>query len=400
MSATLLPPNATPFERTIEAATWRLGDEGPNGIRALWNAETIPAQLLPWLAWALNVDAWDASWDEAKKRSVVATALALHRIDGTLAAVRRVTELHGGTLVKVIRPPCQLFYGPAPTQAERDAALAVFPQLVLRADNSPFVVPAGATFPRRSYAGHSYSVDLDAAQRALPRAFIEDHGSTTECAVEQVTQDGASYLRVRRPITNRWGSYGGAFPHYGVTAEAPVYLLQTTQNYAGSGLGVNYKLVSSGVTPAQVYPDWISESYPAWGLYPGTYAGGTTYWRASEAGRHVYARLYLFDAARTLEATGKSFFLDAVRTGIQPHSAELRVCFPQHRPGAAPRYYGHGYLAPEDSAWLGRYLDNLERCTAVRDQILIDTRAYAVVTSGPGFVCGEQVTSGAMRIRE
>ena len=145
----VLPPNATLFERNVESAGWRLGDDGPVGIRALWNPQTIPAELLPWLAWAMGVDAWDVAWDEAKKRAVVGSALPDHRVDGTLAGVRRVTGLYGGTVTNVVRPPCQLYYGAAQTQAEKDAALAVYPQLILRSDNDPFPVPDGRTHSRR-----------------------------------------------------------------------------------------------------------------------------------------------------------------------------------------------------------------------------------------------------------
>jgi len=102
--ASVLPPNATLFERNVESAGWRLRNKGPAGIRALWNPQTIPAALLPWLAWALGVDAWDTTWDDGKKRAEVASALADHQVDGTLAGVRRVTGLYGGT-VKVQSAP-------------------------------------------------------------------------------------------------------------------------------------------------------------------------------------------------------------------------------------------------------------------------------------------------------
>ena len=51
----LLPHNASPQERAIEAATARLADV-PVPLRDLWNPETCPAELLPWLAWAFGVD--------------------------------------------------------------------------------------------------------------------------------------------------------------------------------------------------------------------------------------------------------------------------------------------------------------------------------------------------------
>jgi len=397
----VLPPNATPFERNLESAGWRLGDDGPAGIRALWNPQSTPAALLPWLAWALGVEAWDAAWDEENKRAVVASALADHRVDGTLAGVRRVTGLYGGTVTNVVRPPCQLYYGAAQTQEEKDAALAVYPQLILRADCNPFAAPAGATFPRRSYMGNCYGLDLGAAHRALPQAFIEDQGSTTSCAVSEWTAGGATYLQIHVPVRNPHGSYAGGFPKFGTAVDAPVYLLQLTQSYAGPGLGVNYKLVDAGVDPTQVFPDWIAETYGAPCLFAGAHFGASgLYWQASGARGHVYARLYLFDASRTLEARGKSFFLDAVHTGIEPYTAQIRAWFPLQRSPAAPRFYGQGFFVAEDYEWLTRYCDSLTRCTSLRDTVLLDTRNYAVVSGGRENQCGPAMMCGAMLPRE
>lgn len=63
--------------------------EIPVPIRQLWNPETCPAVALPWLAWALSVDEWDASWTEETKRRVVAESVTIHRQKGTIAGVRR-----------------------------------------------------------------------------------------------------------------------------------------------------------------------------------------------------------------------------------------------------------------------------------------------------------------------
>jgi phage tail P2-like protein len=390
----VLPPNATLLERNMESAGWRLRNEGPTGIRALWNPRTIPAALLPWLAWGLGVDAWDTTWDDGKKRAEVASALADHQVDGTLAGVRRVTGLYGGTVTNVVRPPCQLYYGAAQTQAQKDAALAVYPQLILRTDGNPFAVPAGATFSRLSYMGNCYGVDLGSAERALPKAFIQDQGSTIQCGVSQLTADGTAYLQIQVPISNPHGTYAGGFPKFGPAVDAPVYLLRLMQSYAGPGLGVNYKLVDDGVDPTQVFPDWISETYSPPCIFAGGHFGtGGLYWQASDASDHVYARLYLFNESRTLEASGKSFFVDAVHTGVQPHTAQIRAWFPLQRSPWAPSYYGHGFSVAEDYEWLTRYCDSLARCTSLRDTILVDTANYAVVACGqtlsdPATMCG------------
>lgn len=85
----LLPPNATPLERALETGTARLG-EVTAPIDTLVDPMTIAATALPWLAFGLSVDLWEASWSEATKRQAVADSIAQHRIKGTRASVEHV----------------------------------------------------------------------------------------------------------------------------------------------------------------------------------------------------------------------------------------------------------------------------------------------------------------------
>lgn len=83
---TLLPPNATPLERALEAGVSRISAiDVP--IDTLLDPSRIAVQWLPWLAWGLSVDAWDSTWSEATKRQAVAESIVLHRMKGTRAAV-------------------------------------------------------------------------------------------------------------------------------------------------------------------------------------------------------------------------------------------------------------------------------------------------------------------------
>jgi phage tail P2-like protein len=84
--ADLLPESATDQERAISESTARLGDVA-TPQRSLWDPATCPAELLPWLAWALSVDLWDESWPEARQRAVIAAAVEVHRHKGTPVAV-------------------------------------------------------------------------------------------------------------------------------------------------------------------------------------------------------------------------------------------------------------------------------------------------------------------------
>ncbi len=100
-AVSLLPPNATPFERALEAA---LEQDVDIPIRKLWSSADCPAALLPYLAWALGVEEWDPDWPVAVRRAAVANAIAVHREKGTLAGLKRVLDTAGAEYEYVERP--------------------------------------------------------------------------------------------------------------------------------------------------------------------------------------------------------------------------------------------------------------------------------------------------------
>ena len=109
MSDALLAPNATQAERALEQATARLGSL-PAPLREPWDPDTCPANLLPWLAWALQVDIWDRNWSDDAKRTVIRGAIDVHRRKGTPWAIKRALANAG--------------YGDSATLAEGDSTNA------------------------------------------------------------------------------------------------------------------------------------------------------------------------------------------------------------------------------------------------------------------------------------
>ncbi|WP_447555690.1 phage tail protein I [Vreelandella sp. EE22] len=90
----LLPPNATPLERRIEAAD-ALIERADAPLAVVWNAQEQPAHMLPWLAWAVGVDDWDDQWEEQQKRDAITEAIPIRRKRGTVWAVKRALEVLG-----------------------------------------------------------------------------------------------------------------------------------------------------------------------------------------------------------------------------------------------------------------------------------------------------------------
>ncbi|MCF7296462.1 phage tail protein I [Escherichia coli] len=93
----LLPPSASDFMRCVERGSERL-NQLPVHLNMLWDPDSCPPALLPYLAWALSVDRWDMNWPEETKRSVIRSAWLVHRQKGTVAAIRRVVEPFGELL--------------------------------------------------------------------------------------------------------------------------------------------------------------------------------------------------------------------------------------------------------------------------------------------------------------
>ena len=86
--ASLLPPTAAPLERNIEQSATGAMEHLPVPIRDLWNPDTCPAHLLPWLAWALDVAQWQSDWPEATQRAAIKASIRVHDTQGTAQALK------------------------------------------------------------------------------------------------------------------------------------------------------------------------------------------------------------------------------------------------------------------------------------------------------------------------
>ncbi|AUF99796.1 phage tail protein I [Pseudomonas sp. 09C 129] len=100
MSPHLLPPNATQLERLAAEALAQI-KRVPIPLRQLWNPDTCPIDLLPYLAWAFSVDRWSSAWPESAKRAAIRAAYFIHAHKGTIGALRRVVEPLG-YLIEVV----------------------------------------------------------------------------------------------------------------------------------------------------------------------------------------------------------------------------------------------------------------------------------------------------------
>ena len=89
---TFLPPSSTKLEKKLSQA---MVCDFPILLRSLWNPQTCPYELLPYLAWQYSVDYWDENWTEQIKRKVITEAFEIHQHKGTKEAIRRAVSSFG-----------------------------------------------------------------------------------------------------------------------------------------------------------------------------------------------------------------------------------------------------------------------------------------------------------------
>lgn len=96
----LLPPNATSLLKDLEAV---FGDaiDLPTLNRFVNNPDEAPANILPWLAWAVSVDDWSDGWSEEVRRNVIKASIEVHRRKGTIGALKKALQAFNYTNVIV-----------------------------------------------------------------------------------------------------------------------------------------------------------------------------------------------------------------------------------------------------------------------------------------------------------
>lgn len=96
----LLPSSSSKLERGLASVPDKFNP--PDLLQTLWNPDTCPVSVLPWLAWALSVDEWDHTWSVERKREVIKASRLIHQHKGTTSAIRRALAAIGQPDAEII----------------------------------------------------------------------------------------------------------------------------------------------------------------------------------------------------------------------------------------------------------------------------------------------------------
>ena len=103
---TVLPQSSSRLEKDlvhlfVERQKSVLEINGEIPIRHLWNPDTCPAVMLPYLACALSVDAPATEFSEDQLRALIKVSLQFHQRKGTVQSIKDIIEALGYRLSRI-----------------------------------------------------------------------------------------------------------------------------------------------------------------------------------------------------------------------------------------------------------------------------------------------------------
>jgi phage tail P2-like protein len=416
----LLPPGYPRYGQAVDQAAAHLYDV-PVPIRDVWNPATCPEVALPFLAWALSVDVWDASWSTEKKRAVCAASFDLHRHKGTLGGIKDHVALVGSTITVAVTPPAASYLSPDDTTAEREAYLASLPQLRLY-EQWPLADDSQATF-WNDVSGEwfddesgpvLFELDDTAAERSGTFAEFVDGGVTTPLERNAMKIDGNRY-----DVMLAGDGSGDAFadgfmddPREDFLAESTAatrfYSFSLAEASAGNRMLWAFDIHPGGY-PVNTEPEHVAElGYDPAGVYSdlpiaetgddsaGEPAAAAAFFIDSTAGERLYQVVYFFVAGRVETDSRGLCFLDDARFGIDNFTAELSAVIPGYRPPWVADDYIDGFMCDDDLTALWAACDAIVAAKAERDCVLVRTSIFKPMEIGEQLLVGTPLLLGEL----
>ncbi len=389
MTASLLPPNATPYELAMEGATARVGDV-PVPVDRLALPDRCPSEALPWLAWAEDVPVWDPSWSDAVKRGAIRASRRLHQRQGTIGGLKALARWAGATILKTVTPPAKKFLAPSLGTDARNALVALLPQLRITPHREPGHRAPRAVFFRGDYLGACYPHRSTAEARSMPTAAIEGRGGVEPCTV---TLAGRVATVARYGVAGQ-KSYLGGFARLLVPSTAParLYHLSLSEPYADEAGALRRTAARPSSSALTVRPDRLPVPGKARGLFVGRQLHGCA--QRTGAGDRMVDRVYVVDQALSAGAMAAACYIGGV-LGMAPHTGILQVQIRGSRPTQRVRGFVRGYLGRASQAKLEAVRAALAWGKRGSDKLAMDTVTLRPIRAGAVLLAG-QALAGAL----
>lgn len=384
----VLPPNAYLYERTLASESQRLLDLDTDRLRRLWDPYRCHIDDLPYLAWSFSADIWNPNWPEAKKRSVIANAIAHHRIKGTKAGMATYLGLVDANLRDLVVPPARGYRIPAMTDEGFRKWLEKLPQIrVYTYAIRQLAGPRDFRMPTYCFRNDNFREPSIGPQIYGRKSTLIRNGQEQDIRIEAMSGiDGAVVERVffGSPTSSDFHSVGfrGDKFYRTTTADDSIVTVIVSDDAA------SLSSVTTGLVPQSVKAEHIAQrNVPDQSRHFHDYSKsfrGRNFRRQSDAPLWIYDQIALHSKADLPKGLSAKSYRGHMRYGIQPFTAEATVEIPQLRSPA--RGFGgrfrNGFRVPTDNSRINEACDAIVAAKPLRDTVLVNTVTHRVVRLG------------------
>lgn len=400
----ILVPDPTPWEAALSVVSAERRPVDADLVRRINDAWSCPIDLLPALAAHAGVRLWYADWSEFRKRSIVADAIQLACLEGTLAGVRRYLGYVDAQIRRVVRPPAKIFLTGGMTDASREAWIAGLAQIRFYPfDTRSSAAPLRTYLGARAWLGRTHLEASRGTEILGRRATIQLPGGPEVAAdvdVDVVDVPGRELAeRVRLAMVgDRTRVYlGRAFLGHGWLRRdraADNVVTVRLSDGAPAAFSTIAGLTVQDVRPVRVFARAAATPGRAYLARRHAFLG-RAFLRASRAPRLVYDRIALVDTTRRTPGTapGGRAFLGRCRFGIRPWTAELLLEVPMTRPRwrvgvGRGSFLGRQHLRSADLEPLRRVGAAIDVARSADERILVSTEIVRTVRLSDGLKLG------------
>jgi len=379
---TILPNNATAFEKSLEEAA-NFPQLPIDELADLVNPWKIDARYLPWLAYRFCIEIWQDHWPEEKKRSVIARALELQRIKGTEKGLRDYVKLADGQVKQIVVPPQHFWAGKGLSAAEINAWHETMPQIRI------YFVKKRGSARGFSFANHHFVGSIIASPnigRALygrsARLWDKDKEQPLEMIeLRQITRSGQAVHSERVSISGLAGKtfFAGGFVNatsvQAVMKQPQIITWNTDIAYSHASMAISTTSLSPSLKPLDVRAKRRSEIWHDKIGFTASRFANRFFVTATKAGEKLYDCLVLNDPKRAAPKVQGLSFTNVNILGMSPYLAKALVDLRAKRQsraffaddGVADRHVS----APDDPQKRDGIARAIALSKAVRDEILV-----------------------------
>lgn len=385
----VLESGAVPFELAlsdVEAAELLTLD--PQAIIDNWDPFKVPLRNIGFLAHSMGVLLWDDDWDELTKRNWIADQWKFKALRGTEEALHMALGLWGYTLVQTVVPPQGFYLSEEFTAEERDAWIALMPQLRIRLGATKGIGPQDEWFLGDGFLGEvalglddwpllygrrgflrRNGVDTPLQSETLTTTTTVEHG----IEVQRVAVEGLSTVGwfLGEDFLGEPGKFLGA-----AEREADIITVRLDRAYEMESSELGLTTVTPGLEPLDTRSRRISDiGNGGPGFFLGADYLGEAFLTEDDAGVLLADVLYLHDPAIAVPMTAGASFLGVDRLGMEPYTAELLIDL--HEKAELDGFFlgqvflGEAFAVPQDNRAQDNALRAVMAAKALRDTVLV-----------------------------